>query len=117
VWTKSVSYSLELFQAIFIADRELFDSLDVPGCYLLTNTRNGKAYVGQSEEVATRIRKHTMRSGYHDVTTDLRAGHPFHVDIFLFDPDIWEDLDDMERYYISLFDTYNRGYNKTGGNK
>jgi len=113
---RNISYSLELFQAIFEVQRDLFDSLDIPGCYLLTNKRTGRSYVGQSETVASRIRKHTFKSGYHDVTVDIRAEHPFHVDIFLFEDGEWKDLDEMERHYIELFDTYNNGYNKTGGN-
>lgn len=117
MYADNVSYSLELLEAIFIADRELFDSINIPGCYLLTNKKTGRAYVGQSVRVAARVRKHSMRSGSQDLTIDLRAGHPFHVDIFFFDEDLWSDLDEMERYYIDLFNTYKNGYNKTGGNK
>ena len=114
---RSISYSLRHFEIIFLDYREFYNSINIPGCYMLTNCNTGKVYVGQSQKVADRVRRHIMRSGTCSVTYDIRRGDPFQVTLFFHDDTLKCNLNEMERYYISLYDAYEKGYNKTGGNQ
>lgn len=92
------------------------------GIYVITNLINGKKYVGQSVDVPTRIIQHRyhLNAGIHYNDHLQRAWNKYGKDNFRFDVleycDI-DELDDLERKYISEFDTMNDkcGYNLESG--
>lgn len=92
------------------------------GIYKITNQKTGKAYIGQSICIEHRWKAH-IQSAKNPNNKDYNS--EFYTDIrnmgvnnFCFD--ILEecqvtDLDEKEIYYISIFDTYKNGYNRTHG--
>lgn len=92
------------------------------GIYKITNQETGKAYIGQSICIEHRWKTH-IQSAKNPNNKDYNS--EFYTDIrnmgvnnFCFD--ILEecqvtDLDKKEIYYISIFDTYKNGYNRTHG--
>lgn len=92
------------------------------GIYKITNQKTGKAYIGQSICIEHRWKTH-IQSAKNPNNKDYNS--EFYTDIrnmgvnnFCFD--ILEecqitDLDEKEIYYISIFDTYKNGYNRTHG--
>lgn len=88
--------------------------------YLITNTINGKQYVGQTTRtLEDRISWHhnSMVSGQS--TYLYNAMRKYGWDNFRFEilatADTKAELDKLEKYYISKFDTYKSGYNMTLG--
>jgi len=88
----------------------------VPVVYKLTNTVNGKCYVGSTLCLRTRLKYH--RSGFC-----AQPQHPLYIDIHrygwsAFSVDVLEECDaetlrERERYYIDLYDSFHSGYNLT----
>lgn len=95
------------------------------GIYKITNKKNGNSYIGQAIDIKTRWSKECSRafspnSKEYEKTLS-RAFRKYGIDNFTFE--IIEEcdklaLDDREKYYIQLYDTYFNGYNETtGGNE
>lgn len=92
------------------------------GIYKITNTVNGKVYIGQSVRLSERLNKHcnALKNNYHPNQHLQNAynkyGDVFQIEIIVY-CDSEEELDDLERYYISYYDSMNpqRGYNKEDG--
>lgn len=94
------------------------------GIYKITNKLNGKAYIGQSEDIYTRWSQHKWHSEKNDVNYIFsNALKKYGVDNFS-----WEiieecsvaQLSERERYYIEQYHTYigwddAKGYNMTVG--
>lgn len=89
------------------------------GCiYKITNMINQKSYIGQTmQTLETRINKHFSRSQTATTGIDYAIGkygkENFSVEQ-LCECDN-SQMDELERYYIQLYDTYNNGYNLTLG--
>ena len=92
------------------------------GIYSITNTVNGKMYIGQSGNIKWRWMKHltALRGHMHHNRHLQGAFDMYGEDAFKFET-ICEcgkdELNSMEEYYIRLYDTLNNGYNLDyGGN-
>lgn len=90
------------------------------GIYTITNKINGKRYVGQSIHIETRWKQHiyTALNIPNEKTKIYNAIRKYGLDNFSFEIIIeclQEQLDELEKYYIALYDSYNNGYNMTNG--
>lgn len=95
------------------------------GIYKLTNTVNGKCYIGKSENIANRLRYHIKslpkginRNKHLQNAFDKYGTGNFTLEILeMFDDD--RDINEREKYYIALYDSINRehGYNLTKGGR
>lgn len=94
------------------------------GIYAIVNCVNDKVYIGQSMDVMDRIAHHksTQRHGRHDNEHLQNAWNKYgeaHFDFIVIQECEEIHLDELECYFIGLFDSMNRrkGYNlETGGN-
>lgn len=96
----------------------------VSGAYKITNTDNGKVYIGASTNLRDRRQQHDydLRHGRHS-NKEMQADHDENPDAFRFDVIEFcdpENLTELERKYIAEYDSMNPnyGYNReSGGNK
>lgn len=96
----------------------------VSGAYKITNTGNGKVYIGATSNLRDRIQHHDwdLRHGRHS-NREMQADYDENPDAFRFDVLEFCDpgaLAELERKYISEYDSMNpaHGYNReSGGNK
>lgn len=99
-------------------------SIKISGIYIILNIDTQKAYIGQSNNVKYRWRKHKyeLKSNIHFNSYLQNAYNKYGIDSFEFkileecDQDI---IDEREQYYIDLYKSLNRnfGYNlDSGGN-
>ena len=89
---------------------------DFVGVYILHNTYNNKYYVGQSVHVLKRLRQHFNGKGCEDVYKDYCRGMPFEIQCIALANSGYDNLNKLERDYISYYNAYYSGYNKTRGN-
>ena len=95
------------------------------GVYKITNTVNGKVYIGQSTNIKQRWSQHRqhLNGGYHCNDYLQRSWMKYGKDAFTFEvlqECTVDELDAYEEKYISMYDSTNfeKGYNeKTGGNQ
>lgn len=93
----------------------------VTGIYKITNQENDMCYIGQAADVATRWKQHAKCG----LGIDTPAGNKLYQ--AMQDYGIWnfswelleecsrEDLNEKEKYYINLYDSYSYGYNSNKG--
>lgn len=103
----------------------LKDISNVPGIYKITNTINGKCYIGQSIYLKKRIRRHLTYKCHKDNLSLYKAFDKYGIDKFMIKiletidtekcDDIKSELDKLEIFYIKNYDSYNSGYNQTIG--
>src|SRR5699024_8093921 len=98
------------------------DSLIITGIYKLTNTTNGKIYIGQSKDIANRMKQHIKDSKRID---NKRGNYPLYEDMRLHGHDKFElkiievceldILNEREQFYIKKYNATNKkvGYNET----
>lgn len=92
------------------------------GIYKITNTANGKVYIGQSTQLFRRLDSHQvdLKNNHHHnqhlQNSYNKYGDVFEIEIIKYCNDESE-LDDLERYYIEYYDAMNptKGYNKESG--
>lgn len=91
---------------------------DFKGVYLIYNNERKMYYVGQSVRVLSRVKSHLLGqgSGNSDIYADRKYGSTFNVKLLPLNGSGFNNLDDMERHYISATNAYENGYNKTRGN-
>lgn len=92
----------------------------VSGIYRYVNLVNGKSYVGKSVDLHHRHLEHMryLRAGTEPCVKLNRAWQKYGEDNFQYEILCYcnrEDLNDMEREYISKFDSFRNGYNCTEG--
>lgn len=114
VWNEYVKpYIDDTFRRVGIEDK--------PGIYKITNLDNGKAYIGKSTNIKKRLADHFKSSIGISSIADQAVHHEILRTGFwnwTLEPIIYCDkdkLNEMEKYYISFFDTINNGYNKNQG--
>lgn len=92
------------------------------GIYCYTNKTNSKKYIGQSVDLEDRHKKHLSRAfsplneEYNSVIH--KAFRKYGLDNFsyeIIEECMIEELNDKEKYYISLYDSFFNGYNMTLG--
>jgi group I intron endonuclease len=86
--------------------------------YKITNTINNKSYIGQTNNITRRLRRHRNDSRTLDSYL-YRSVRKYGWEVF--DVEIIEEcnskkeLNERESYYIRKLNTYNDGYNMTLG--
>ena len=94
----------------------------VTGIYKITNLNNNMCYIGQAVDIASRWKEHAKCG----LGIDTPAGNKLYAamksdGIWNFSWELLEkcdriDLDEKEKYYISLYQSYEFGYNSNKGN-
>ena len=87
------------------------------GIYKITNTINGKIYIGQSINIKQRWKQHRANASVRTEAIYL-AFQKYGIENFTFEiieECKEEELDEKEQYYIGFYDSYNNGYNMTKG--
>ncbi|MDR2519529.1 MAG: GIY-YIG nuclease family protein [Eubacteriaceae bacterium] len=87
------------------------------GVYVLTNTNSQKKYVGQGIRVGDRIARHFTGKGNEGVYRDYRKGDRFLIRTAALSDTGFRSLNEMERCAIASFKAFQKGYNKTRGNR
>lgn len=97
--------------------------MKVSGIYAIKNQVNGKVYIGQSVDIYTRWNNHkySLNAGNHPNTHLQNAWEKYGADNFVFEV-VCECkssvIDDLEKKYISIYNSYKNGYNNDlGGHK
>lgn len=90
------------------------------GIYIITCSDNKKSYIGQSYNIADRIHMHIylLRKNMHYNNHMQRSWNKYGEQTFTFgvlECCSVEELNEKEIFYISEFDTYNKGFNQTLG--
>ena len=88
--------------------------------YLITNTENDKKYVGQTVRTLKRRWQRHVNEALRGSQQKLqRAIRKYGLDVFIVENihfcESKEEMDFVEIFYISLFDTKDSGYNATDG--
>ncbi len=98
-------------------------TVKICGIYKITNTLNGKAYVGQSVDIKRRwgSYKNTQKDAAHELMID-RAIKKYGINNFTFgilEQCTKQELNDREEFWIKELNTFSKnGYNlNTGGRK
>lgn len=90
------------------------------GVYIIKNNENNKCYVGQSKNVLKRLKQHFKGSVPHNVIfaedyySSNNRDNLFSVKIIPLQTK--DELDTAERKLIEEYDSFENGYNQTGGN-
>lgn len=94
----------------------------VTGIYKITDTITSMVYIGQAKDIKTRWREH-MKCG---LGIDTPVGNKLYAAMIedgienftfeLLETCLSSELDEKEKLYIELYDSYNFGYNLTKGN-
>ena len=93
----------------------------VKGIYKITNNRSGEVYIGQSTDIESRKNTHFKeleQRKHHNsgMQNDYSSGDSFSFEILLEMPNATrEELHDKEKYYISKYNSFWKGYNQTPG--
>ena len=90
------------------------------GIYKITNRVNGKCYIGQSQDIATRFREHRylLRQNKYGNRKIQNAWNKYGEENFTFEiieECMIEELDEKEIKYIREYDSHHNGYNNTNG--
>lgn len=90
---------------------------DFTGVYIIRNKTKGMYYVGQGKSVVKRLTDHLTGHGNGDVYADFKYGDVFTLSAIPLVGSGYRDLDTLERDTIAAYDAYERGYNRTRGNR
>lgn len=88
------------------------------GIYKITNNINHNVYIGQSVEIEERIKEHRRipfrknRPTYtYPLYVEMREYGLENFSFEILEECRKEDLNELELYYIKLYDSFNNGYN------
>ena len=90
---------------------------DFVGVYVLFNKSKQKYYVGQAKKVLSRINAHLTGHGNGDVYADYKYGDQFTIKAIALQNSGYRSLDELEKDTIAAYNAYNKGYNRTRGNR
>lgn len=92
------------------------------GIYKIENNITHKIYIGQSVEVEERIKEHKRIAFRQNRPT---YNYPLYVDMRIYGVENFiyeilkeckkEELNELEQYYVQLYNSFNNGYNQTPG--
>ena len=90
------------------------------GIYIIKNIVNNKCYIGQSQNIETRIREHKylLRNNKYGNLKIQNAWNKYGEDNFVFEvieECSIDELDEKEIFYIQEYDSHVNGYNNTDG--
>ncbi|WP_416150229.1 GIY-YIG nuclease family protein [Salipaludibacillus sp. HK11] len=86
------------------------------GVYILHNKSKELYYIGQGKQVLNRVNSHLTGKGNGDVYADYKYGDYWTIKMIALKNTSFNTLNELERYAIETYDSYNKGYNKTRGN-
>ena len=87
------------------------------GVYILHNKSKNMYYVGQGKDLFNRVNSHFTGKGNGDVYADYKCGDEFTIKMIALERSGFSTLNELERYAISRYDAFNKGYNRTRGNR
>ncbi len=87
------------------------------GVYILHNRTKNMYYVGQGQKVFDRVNSHFSGRGNGDVYADYKYGDVFTIKMIELEKSGFKTLNELERYTITTYNSFAKGYNKTRGNK
>jgi len=85
------------------------------GIYKIENIINGKIYIGQSTNIPTRWARHKKEASNIHLKNSIEKHGIENFNFTILEECPYERLDEREIFYISKYDSYNKGYNKTTG--
>ena len=84
--------------------------------YMYENSSSGKVYIGQTVHPEKRKKRHKKAGSNTKFHNAINKYGFDHFEYTILQENIPEqELDDLEKYYISIFDSMNSGYNMTEG--
>jgi predicted GIY-YIG superfamily endonuclease len=93
--------------------------MDIYSIYKATNLINGKSYIGYTNELARRLKQHKQDSKnpktYFHRAIKKHGWNNFQWDIIYQSKERNHTLNEMEKYFIEEYNTFNNGYNSTTG--
>lgn len=90
--------------------------------YKVTNTLNGKIYIGKTKQSLSKRKARHYESANHKSDTNFHSAlRKYPKEVFLWEIEMEctdeNELNESEMYFINKYDTYKTGYNMTlGGN-
>lgn len=88
---------------------------DATGVYVIENKDRGHIYVGQSSDLAKRVRSHLIRSSCQDLRADIEDGDRIAIRYSLLEGSGYNDPLALEADVISLMHAVRDGYNQRPG--
>lgn len=85
--------------------------------YLIENTINNKKYIGFTQNPSRRIRQHKKSKSNYKINQAIRkyGWDNFAFTVIYQSKDKYHCLNEMENYFIELYDSFCNGYNSTVG--
>lgn len=112
---KKIRNNIENNNFISIKDFYLaYSNFDFKGIYILKNVTKQKYYVGKSINVVKRVKNHIQGRGNAHLFADLKYGDIFTIHLINYSSK-FSTLGQQEKFYIEVFDSYNKGYNRNRG--
>lgn len=87
------------------------------GVYAIKNQTLGKYYVGQSENMVSRVFSHFSGRGNGDIYHDYKCDHTFEIRFYFYNEHQFRDLNELELHLIRIYECVENGYNRRKGNK
>ena len=87
----------------------------VSGIYKITNLKNNLVYIGQTVNFGIRRRDHWSDKTQDDLHNDIQKLGKEYFKFEIVEKCDIDQLDEREKYWIEYYDSYNMGYNNTGG--
>ena len=113
---KSISDDFMDLEKSFI--HQSYFKKEIKGVYIIHNQTKNKYYVGQSKDVFNRVLKQHFSNG--NVKNIIFAEDWYQKNKFSWkyiECETKDELDTLEMEYIQKYNSFQSGYNKTGGNK